>query len=113
MLENGASGYLLKDADRHEIINGIQSVASGKTFLSHSAALALRKPERSSLPPLTRRERDVLELIADGLTNKQIASKLFVDVTTVDSHRKNMLAKYGVSNTSALIKLAICEHLIE
>ena len=113
MLENGASGYLLKDADSHEIVSGIRTVAGGKTFLSHSAALALRRPDKTGLPPLTRRERDVLELIAEGLTNKKIAAKLFVDVTTVDSHRKNMLAKYGVSNTSALIKLAICEGLIE
>jgi DNA-binding NarL/FixJ family response regulator len=113
MMGNGAHGYILKDADRHEIIAGIQTVAKGKVFFSRSAMIAMRKPENSNLPPLTRREREVLGLIAEGLTNRQIASKLFIDVTTVDSHRKNMLAKYGVNNTSALIKLAISEHLID
>lgn len=112
MMANGADGYLLKDADRHEIIAGIHAVMQHKNFYSKSAITALKKAKSSELPPLTRREREVLELIAEGLTNKQIASKLFVDVTTVDSHRKNMLSKYGVHNTSALIKLAISAHLL-
>jgi DNA-binding NarL/FixJ family response regulator len=113
MIDHGANGYLLKDADRHEIITGIRTVMQGKTFYSKSAAVMLRKRDDSKLPPLTRREREVLELITEGLTNKQIASKLFIDVTTVDSHRKNMLAKYGVNNTSALIKMAISAHLLD
>lgn len=113
MMGNGAHGYILKDADRHEITDGIQTVAKGKIFFSRSALSALRKPDNANLPPLTRREREILGLIAEGLTNRQIASKLFIDVTTVDSHRKNMLAKYGVNNTSALIKLAISAHLID
>jgi DNA-binding CsgD family transcriptional regulator len=65
-----------------------------------------------SLPVLTRREKEVLELIAEGLTNPEIASKLFLTVTTVDSHRKNMLTKFGAKNTAALVKLAVMNNLI-
>ncbi|MFM6924649.1 MAG: response regulator transcription factor, partial [Ferruginibacter sp.] len=79
---------------------------------SRSATLLLRKPDNDGLPSLTRREKEILEKIADGLTNQQIANELFVDVSTISSHRKNMLAKYGVQNTAALIKLAITEKLI-
>jgi DNA-binding CsgD family transcriptional regulator len=61
---------------------------------------------------LTRREKEVLELIADGLTNQEIADKLFLDVTTINSHRKNMLTKYKVKNTAALVKLALSNNLL-
>jgi len=112
MVEHGASGYVLKDASRQEIVDAIRAVAKGKTFYSRSVSAALRRPEAIDLPPLTRREREVLELIADGYTNPQIAESLFVDVTTIDFHRKNMLAKYKVKNTAALIKVAVSNHLI-
>lgn len=111
MIEIGASGYVLKDAAKHEIIDAVKSVMNGQIFYSHSAASAMRKPD-NSLPSLTRREKEILELIADGMTNQQIADKIFVTTTTVDSHRKNMLTKFGVKNTAALIKLAITEKLI-
>lgn len=112
MMENGASGYVLKDAAQHEITEAIRTVVKGKHYFSRSASLYLRKADTGKLPPLTRREKQVLEKIADGLTNPQIAEQLFVDVSTVNSHRKNMLAKFGVQNTAALIKLAIKENLI-
>jgi DNA-binding NarL/FixJ family response regulator len=112
MMENGASGYVLKDAAEHEIIEAIKIVANGKEYFSQSATLLLRKPDNNTLPSLTRREKEILEKIADGLTNQQIADSLFVDISTVSSHRKNMLAKYEVNNTAALIKLALIEKLI-
>jgi DNA-binding NarL/FixJ family response regulator len=111
MIENGASGYVLKDAAQNEILEAIKTVKSGKVFFSQSASLLLRKPD-NNLPALTRREKEILEKIADGLTNQQIADELFVDISTVSSHRKNMIAKYGVQNTAALVKLAITEKLI-
>ncbi len=111
MIDNGASGYVLKDAFKNEVIDAIKAAANGQVFYSHSAASAMRKPD-NILPSLTRREKEILELIGDGLINQQIADKLFLDVTTVDTHRKNMLAKYKVRNTAALIKLAINERLI-
>jgi DNA-binding NarL/FixJ family response regulator len=112
IIENGASGYVLKDAAQQEIIGAIQTVAKGKEYFSRSAAVLLRKPDAPALPSLTRREKEILEKIADGLTNPQIAELLFLDVSTINSHRKNMIAKYNVQNTAALIKLAITEKLI-
>lgn len=112
MIDSGASGYVLKDAEQHEIIEAIKTVIKRKQYFSQSAVTLLKQPENNGLPPLTRRERDVLERIAEGLTNHQIAQQLFVDVSTVSSHRKNLLAKYNVQNTAALIKLAITEKLI-
>ena len=112
MMESGASGYVLKDAGKHEIIEAIRSVLTGKIYYGRSASMALRRPDEATIPALTRREREVLELIADGFTNPQIAETLFVDVTTIDFHRKNMIAKYHVKNTAALIKVAVSNNLI-
>ncbi|GAB3366363.1 response regulator transcription factor [Arachidicoccus ginsenosidivorans] len=112
MMDNGADGYLLKDAEKSEIIAAIKAVTKNNCFYSHSVTMTLRNADNHPLPSLTRREREVLELISDGFTNREIAEKLYVDITTVDSHRKNMLAKYNVKNTSALIKLAMINHLL-
>ncbi|WP_020598888.1 response regulator [Spirosoma panaciterrae] len=112
IIENGASGYILKDAAQYEIVDAIKTVVQHKPYYSLSASLTLNKPDPMSLPVLTRREREILVKIADGLTNQQIADQLFVDVSTVNSHRKNMLAKYDVQNTAQLIKLAITNKLI-
>jgi len=113
MLENGASGYLLKDASKTEIITALHQVVKGKDYLSFSVAEALKNNAPvNALPVLTKREKEVLEHIADGLTNGEIAEKLFLTVATVDSHRKNMLTKFNVKNTAALVKLAIVNHLI-
>jgi DNA-binding NarL/FixJ family response regulator len=113
MIDSGASGYVLKDAGKPEIIEAIYAVMKGKVYYSRSASIALRKPENTSaLPSLTMREKQVLELIADGFTNPQIAEALFVDVTTIDFHRKNMLSKYKVKNTAALVKIAVSNKLI-
>ena len=76
---------------------------------------ALQQYQRSAqkaLPVLSRREKEILELIAEGYTNPQIAEKLFISQFTVDSHRKNLLAKRNVKNTASLIKLAVQEKLI-
>ncbi len=112
MMEHGASGFVLKDADKYELISAITAVTRGKQFFSRSAAAAMRKPDKSVVPALTRREKEILTLIADGLTNKEIAENLCIEVSTVDSHRKNMLAKYDVKNSSALIKIAVMHKLI-
>jgi DNA-binding NarL/FixJ family response regulator len=113
MQENGASGYLLKDAGKQEIMTALREVNRGKTFVSFSVAEVLKKrmPD-DQLPSLTRREKEVLELIAEGLTNQEIAAKLFLTSGTIDSHRKNMLTKFNAKNTAALIKIAVSNHLI-
>ncbi len=114
MMENGASGYLLKNSDKREIIQALHDVAKGKTYLSFEAAHALRTAsiKNSELPVLTKREKEVLLLIAEGLTNGQIGEKLFISSDTVDTHRKNLYNKLNVRNTATLIRYAIDNSLI-
>ena len=112
MMENGASGYVLKNATQEELMEAIKAVANGKTYFSDEAALSLRKNNAGETPVLTRREKEVLELIADGMTNNEIAAKLFISVTTVDTHRKNLLAKFDARNIASLIKSAMQMQLI-
>lgn len=111
MMDNGASGYLLKNATQEELMEGITTVAKGKTFLSDEASHSLRKEETNNIV-LTRREKEVLELIANGMTNTEIAQKLFVGVTTVDTHRKNLLIKFNAKNTATVIRMATQMQLI-
>lgn len=107
MMYNGASGYVLKNATQQELMEAIHTVVKGKEFLSFDAALALRKPDnQNNTPVITRREKEVLELIANGMTNNEIALQLFISSTTVDTHRKNLLAKLGAKNTASLIRIA-------
>lgn len=106
MMENGASGYLLKNANQKELLDAITTVANGKQYLSFDASQTLRKNTGAEII-ITRREKEVLGLIAEGLTNQQIASQLFISTTTVDSHRKSLLAKFAASNVASLVKKAI------
>ena len=113
MMNSGASGYLLKNATQEELVEGIKKVMTGGQYLSFDAATALRKVEtQSNVPLIPRREKEVLGLIADGLTNNQIAQQLFISVATVDTHRKNLLAKFECKNIASLIKLAMQMNLI-
>lgn len=112
MINNGASGYLLKNATREELVEAIESVMRGKRFLSNEVAATIEKAGDSKVPVITRREKEVLGLIADGLTNHEIAEKLFISTTTVDTHRKSLLAKFQVKNTAVLIRLAMEFQLI-
>jgi len=112
MMENGASGYLLKNADKEEIIEAIHTVAKGKTYLSDEAASTLKHAAHEDSPVLTRRENEVLKLIADGQTNPEIAGKLFLSLSTVDTHRKSLMRKLNIKNTALLIRYAIEHKLI-
>jgi DNA-binding NarL/FixJ family response regulator len=112
MMHEGASGYVLKNASREEIVEAITTVMAGKTFLSQEAAAVIAQGEDSRIPVLTRREKEVLGLIAEGLTNNAIAEKLFISTTTVDTHRKNLLAKFEAKNTATLIRMAAQFHFI-
>ncbi len=113
MMHNGASGYVIKNASQHELMEAIHTVAKGRSYLSFDAAQTLRKPATGShTPVITRREKEILELIADGLTNNDIAHKLFISPATVDTHRKNLLSKLEAKNTASLIKIAAQLRLI-
>jgi two-component system nitrate/nitrite response regulator NarL len=115
MIEAGASGYLLKNAAKEELEEAIVTSRQGRMYMSMEVAAVLTKPapERPALPMLTAREKEVLQLIADGLTNQEIADKLFISILTVDSHRKNLLAKFSVKNTAAMVRFALEYKLIE
>lgn len=112
MMDNGASGYVLKNASQKELIEAIEEVAKGKLFLSVEAAASLRKTNTSSLPLITRREKEVLVLIAEGMTNGEIAEKLFISISTVDTHRKNLLAKFQTKNTASLVRMVMQMQII-
>lgn len=115
MMENGASGYILKNSTKEELVRAIHIVHDGGIYFSGEASQALAEYQRSSkpeLPVLTPREKEILELIAEGYTNPQIAEKIFLSQFTVDSHRKNLLAKLNVKNTASLIRLAVEQKLI-
>lgn len=111
MMDNGASGYVLKNATQEELMEAIEAVVKGKIYLSEEASNTLRKDDAIDII-LTRREKEVLELIAGGMTNAEIAQKLFISVTTVDTHRKNLLAKFDVKNTALLIRTAVQRQMI-
>lgn len=108
MIQNGAAGYLVKSAAREEIEEALLSVHEGKLYMSLDINLSSNdRQELGNIPVLSTREKEVLQHIADGLTNPQIASKLFISLHTVDSHRKNLLTKFGVNNTAGLIRMAV------
>ena len=106
MIQNGASGYLLKNASQEEIVKSMKAVMDGDTFMSAEAANTIRENKNARIPVITRREKEVLQLIADGLTNHAIAEKLFISTTTVDTHRNSLLSKFEVRNTANLVRLA-------
>lgn len=115
MMDNGASGYILKNSSKEELIKAIHAVQEGSVYFSGEVGMALKAYEKSSayaLPILTPREKEILELIAQGYTNPQIADKIFLSHFTIDSHRKNLLAKLAVKNTASLIRLAVEKKLI-
>jgi DNA-binding NarL/FixJ family response regulator len=109
IIENGASGYLLKNADKEEIIEAIIAVENGKTYFSFEAGKIYKATteKKTGLPVLSKREKEILKLIADGLTNSEIGKQLFISIDTVDTHRKNLYTKLNVKNTALLIRQAI------
>jgi DNA-binding NarL/FixJ family response regulator len=105
MIEHGASGYVLKNASGKELLDAIRTVSNGKIYMSFEVEQILKtKPDSEII--ITRREMEVLVLIAEGMTNNEIAKKLFISITTVDTHRKNLLEKFSARNTAELVKLA-------
>ncbi|MEI9954842.1 MAG: response regulator transcription factor [Ferruginibacter sp.] len=111
MTDNGASGYILKNATKEELLEAIAVVMAGKNYLSMEVALSLRK-HSNEMPVITRREKEVLQLIAEGFTNAEMATKLFISVPTVNTHRKSLLEKFDAKNTAILIGKASKQGLI-
>jgi DNA-binding NarL/FixJ family response regulator len=111
MKEAGAQGYLLKNSSIEEIESAIEAVMAGKEYWLGRDTVKESIQEHNQ-PLLTRREIEVLKLIAEGLTNHEIAEKLFVSTSTVDSHRKNLIAKLQVKNTASLVRSAFENKII-
>lgn len=117
MLKAGASGYLLKDCAFDELSRAIETVIDDQTYLSPKVAGTVVKDymehlsteDKSAFTSLTDREREVLQLIAEGKSTKQMASVLFVSVKTVETHRQNIMNKLNLYNIPDLVKYAIRE----
>ncbi len=106
-IEAGATGYLLKDAPRADLLRAVRAVAEGKTVLSPSVAGRLvsqvRRPPREVLSP---REMEILRLVADGTTNREIARSLFISEATVKTHLLHIYEKLGVADRAAAVSAA-------
>ena len=119
MLSAGASGYLLKDSAFEELGTALTTVINNQTYLSPKIAdtvvkdyLGKVEPKESKVSPaLTKREREVLQLIAEGKTTKDIASQLYVSIKTIETHRKQIMDKVGLNSVAELTKYAIREGL--
>lgn len=123
-LEAGASGYLLKDSDKEEVVLAIDKIAAGETYCGKNVSQILinsfvksrgkRTPLSSApIPVLSKREIQILKLIAKGLSNKEIATSLFISTRTVDAHRYNIMQKVQVRNTAELVMYAVNNKLID
>jgi len=111
ILKAGARGYLLKDVIDTELLNAVRSVARGDGYISPAVSGALLSDYRQNVTDpvdlLTNREREVLQLIAEGKTNKEVATKLNLSVYTVDSHRGKIMEKLNLHSTGELVRFAI------
>ncbi|MFK7784203.1 MAG: response regulator [Crocinitomicaceae bacterium] len=120
LLDAGCSGYILKNRGQEELVEAINRVHGGTHYYGPDimkkivASRGDRKKKSVDLPPqITDREKDVLRLIADGLTAPQIAKKLFITENTVNTHSRNMRSKLGVKNVNGLVRYAIKIGLVE
>jgi DNA-binding NarL/FixJ family response regulator len=108
-IEAGATGYLLKDAPRDDLLRAVRAAAHGEAVLSPSVAARLMSQFRSPGPeapapgPLSQRELEVLELVAAGSTNREAAARLFISEATIKSHLLNIYGKLGVSDRAAAV----------
>ncbi len=121
MLEYGAKGFLLKDAGSDKMTEAIKQVAEGETFYGkHVSRILLNHITKGTKPKikadklaLTKRETEILTLIAQEYSNPEIAKELFISIRTVDTHRRNLLEKLQVKNTAGLVKHAIKLRLLD
>ena len=112
LLQRGGNGYLLKNMEREELIEAIDKVLNGEIYLSKAANEKILEQFHSvgsaldNFPVLTRREKEILQLLSDGLKGPQIAEKLFLSNYTIETHRKNLLKKFNANSVQMLLKIA-------
>lgn len=117
ILKYGAQGYILKNTGKKELISAIETVHAGQSYFSEEVTETIMKSlvnQRSGgkkpsalAPKISRREKDVLELIVKEYTTQEIADTLFISLKTVESHRRSLLTKLNVRNTAGLVRVAI------
>ncbi len=113
LINLGANGYLLKSSSQEEVVSAIRKVAAGQSYFSTEVTLSLLNKPQNKLhfdqqtELLTDRETEIVRLIAEGFSNKEIGEKLFISHRTVDTHRTNLMKKLNVSNIAGLISYAI------
>lgn len=114
ILQQGVMGYLLKDASPEKIVAAIETVYAGEQFIQEELKQQLLSSLSASNAKqiVTRREKEILQLIVDEFTNQEIADKLYLSLRTVENHRNNLLQKLDVKNTAGLVKVAIQEGLV-
>ena len=121
-LKSGAAGYALKQSGIEELIQAVREVAAGRRYLSPSLSeraievyVSVQQEQDYELGvsgPLTSREREVLQLVTDGLTSAQIAEKLSISPRTAETHRANMMRKLGLRNQAELVRYALQHHIV-
>ncbi|NHA06136.1 response regulator transcription factor [Mucilaginibacter sp. HC2] len=115
MLQSGASGYLLKNVSPDELLTCIQEALHGLITFSREAKEIMARPSKNGLnevASITKREKQILQLLAQGKTTAAIATELFLSPLTVDTHRKNLLQKFEVKNTAELLMAAVQQKLL-
>ncbi len=117
-LEVNADGYLHKNILKKELVESIKKVCKGEKYFSQAVSQTIinnmfhKKTSSQSITTFTQREKEILKLITEGMSNKAIADKLFISVKTVETHRTNLLKKAEVKNTAELVKFAIINKLV-
>lgn len=114
-IQNGASGYLLKNTSIDELIECLKGALSGNIVFCNETKQIISKLSHTTIatPRLTKREKEILKLVAEGKTSALIADELFLSPLTVDTHRKNLLQKFQAKNSTELISLAIQHNMID
>ncbi len=122
VMQEGAQGFMLKNSSKQEFLQGIGSVLNGGRFYSSLLTESLLAPEQVKITPaasvrllstLSDREIEVLKLLAEGNTSKEIAEQLFLSSQTIDSHRKTLLKKLEARNVADLVRIAFREGLVD
>ncbi len=122
MLKNGAEGYLVKNAGKAELVTALKNIYSGENYIDEEIKKLLvadltndarQKKSFELIPSLSRREKEILQLIVEEYTTPEIAERLFISNGTVETHRRNMLTKLGARNTAGLVRMAFEYKLID
>jgi len=122
LMDAGADGYILKNSSREELEKGIRAICRGETFFSTDVTMSLLNQSteitaNNEIPEevkdLTEREVEILKLVAEGYSNKEIGERLFISHRTVDTHRTNLMKKMDVHNVAGLIRIALKSGLVD